>query len=148
LREHRAGLTTEWMAVPIADTERSLGSILRELMDGIRELLEKESKLAKQEIVSGARRAGAGVSLLAAGGALAIVGLVISEIAAFEALSLILPRWAAALCVGVPTLLVAGALGLVGIRKLRQASPVPEKAIEEASRTGHEIKGRFQEGMG
>jgi predicted signal transduction protein with EAL and GGDEF domain len=136
------------VAVPISDTDRSLGSVLRELMDGIRELLEKESKLAKREVVTGARRAAKGSALLAAGAIVAIVGLLMSEIAAFEALASIMPRWAAALCVGLPTLAVAGALALVGLAKLRRANPIPEQALEEAARTGSELKGRLQEGMG
>ena len=77
------------------------------------------------------KQAGRGAAVLAAAAVAALLAL--GALTAFFVLALdgAMPNWAAALCVTVLWALVAGGLGLLGRRELREVGmPVPEKAVE------------------
>jgi Putative Actinobacterial Holin-X, holin superfamily III len=57
-------------------------------------------------------------------------------------ISTALPWWAALLIVTVGILLVAGLLGLLGVRSIKKGTPpVPEQALTEAKLTTEALKG-------
>ena len=111
--------------------ERSTADLVKELSQHASTLVRQELQLAKTEMAEKGKQAGPGVAALAAA---AVAGLLaLGALTAFLVLALdgALPNWAAALCVAVLWALVAGGLGLLGRRELREVgTPVPEKTVE------------------
>lgn len=82
--------------------------------------------------------AGAVLGLLA-------LGFLFATLAA--ALATALPVWLSLLLVTVLLLVTAAALGLMGLRKVRSATPpVPELALTEAKRTTQVLRGNGSDG--
>jgi uncharacterized membrane protein SirB2 len=107
----------------------STTELVRRALDEARLLARAEVLHAKQELREEIRAAKASGILLGAGGVLALSGITIL----FTAIAMALPiaEWLAAIIVGVVLLLVAGALGLAGVKRL------PKKPL---ARTQERIK--------
>lgn len=116
--------------------ELSTGELVGRLGEQVSRLVRDELALATDELKEKGKQAGGG-----AAGVTAWFGVAALVIAAIAALSLVLPVWASALIVGVVLLLIAGALGLIGMRKLKHATPpVPEQAMRSTRRDIEAIK--------
>jgi hypothetical protein len=103
--------------------ERPIGELLKQLANETTTLVKQELDLAKAEMREKAGKAGPGVGMWGAAGA---VGLL-----AGGALDGVMPNWLAALIVGLVYAAVAGALYVSGKHRVEEAgSPVPEKTIE------------------
>ena len=108
----------------------STGELVQRLSAQLSELVRRELDLARTELATKGKRAGAGAGLAGAGGVVALYGVGALIASAIAALALVVPVWLSALIVGVVLLLVAGVLALVGRRRLREATPpVPEQAV-------------------
>ena len=104
-------------------------------------LARLEMELASMELKGKVASLGLGVGLLvgAAFFGLFAVGFGLATIAA--ALSIVLDTWLALLIVFGSLLLLAGMLALVGLSRVRKATPpVPELAIQEAKLTTAALK--------
>jgi MFS family permease len=111
----------------------STGELVRRLSAQLSELVRRELDLARTELASKGKRAGAGAGLAGAGGVLALFGVGALIAAAIAGLATVMPVWLSALIVAAVLLLVAGVLALVGRGRLRQAAPpVPEQAVRGA----------------
>ena len=78
------------------------------MSEQVSDLVKGELELARTELTTKARRAGAGAGLMSAGGLLACYGLAVLLAAAIAALALIWPVWLAAVVVGIVVLVLAG----------------------------------------
>jgi hypothetical protein len=108
----------------------STGELVRRLSAQLSELVRRELYLARTELATKGKRAGAGAGLAGAGGVVALYGVGALVTAAIAGLATVVPVWLSALIVGVVLLFVAGVLALVGRRRLREATPpVPEQAV-------------------
>ena len=108
----------------------STGELVRRLSAQLSELFRRELELARTELTTKGKRAGAGAGLAGAGGVVALFGVGALVAAAVAGLATVVPVWLSALIVGVVLLLVAGVLALVGRGRLRGAAPpVPEQAV-------------------
>ena len=111
--------------------ERSTVDLVKDLSQQASTLVRQELQLAKTEMAEKGKQAGMGAAALAAA---AVAGLLaLGALTAFLILGLdgVMPNWAAALCVTVLWALVAGGLGLLGRRELRElGTPVPEMTVE------------------
>jgi hypothetical protein len=111
--------------------ERPIGELLKQLANETTTLVKQELDLAKAEMREKAGKAGPGVGMWGAAGA---VGLLAGgALTAFLILALdgVMPNWLAALIVGLVYAAVAGALYVSGKHRVEEAgSPVPEKTIE------------------
>jgi MFS family permease len=108
----------------------STGELVQRLSAQVSELVRRELDLARTELATKGKRAGAGAGLAGAGGVVTLFGVGALIASAIAGLATVVPVWLSALIVGVVLLLVAGVLALVGRSRLREATPpVPEQAV-------------------
>jgi hypothetical protein len=107
-----------------------LSDVFQDIVRNVREIIRAEIDLAKTEVCEEVSKA---VSSLAwaVGGALSgtLAAIFILWTAAY-ALSLIWPMWLATLMVAAALTLAAGGLLFIGIRRLRELRPTPERTIQ------------------
>jgi uncharacterized membrane protein YqjE len=111
--------------------DRGVGDLVKELSGQVSVLMHQEIELARTEATEKAKKAGVGAGMLGGAGVAAL--LMLGSLTAFLilALALVIPDWAAALCVTAVWSGVAGFLALRGRERVRQVgAPVPEKTVE------------------
>ncbi len=114
------------------DTERSIGTIVKELMENISTLFRSEIALLKWELKDTAAKLGGGAALFAGALFVALCGVAFL----FVTLVLVLvrlgiPAWLSALIVTVVLFAVAGVLALMGKKKFAAAEFVPKQSVEQ-----------------
>lgn len=117
------------------EQERTVGQLVADASSDISTLVNREIQLAKTEVTRGLKIGGQGVGFLAGAAFLGLLGLIFLFHTLAHTLDVWLPLWAGYLIVMVLLFLVAALLGLLGVRKLKKAKPVPEKAIRNAQET-------------
>jgi uncharacterized membrane protein YqjE len=131
----------------MADSERPVSELMRELSTQTSTLVHQELELAKLELAEKGKQAGIGAGMF--GGA-SVVGLyAVGALTACLVLALAtaVTGWLAALIVAVVYGAVAGALALMGKAKVKQAvPPVPEQATESVKEDVQWTKTRAQQG--
>lgn len=131
------------MAEPgsVVHDDPSVAELLTRLSEQSTRLVRDELELAKVEISSKVRHAGAGAGMFGAAGVLAWFGLGSLIATAILALSLALPAWLAALVVTVVVFAAAGVAALAGRRQVQEAAPpVPRETIDSVERDVAEVK--------
>ncbi len=127
---------------PPGQDDRSLGELLGELMRETTTLVRQEVSLAKTEISHNIAQVGKDVAFLAAGGAVAYIGLM--AIVAAVILLLVkhtsLPAWGAALLVGIVVAVVGGVLVMKGLSALKTQDIAPRQTIETLKEDGQWAK--------
>ena len=113
---------------------------MTQLSEQTSRLVRDELQLAQVELKDTAKRAGLGAGLFSAAGVLALFGLGALIATAISALTLVLPLWASALIVAVVLFIAAGVAGLVGKKQVQQATPTPERTVENVKRDVAEVK--------
>jgi hypothetical protein len=131
----------------MADSERPVGELMRELSAQTSTLVRQELELAKLELSEKGKQAGIGVGMF--GGA-SVVGLYAAG-ALTACLILVLATavtgWLAALIVAVVYGAAAAGLALMGRVRVKQAvPPVPEQATDSVKEDVQWTKTRAQEG--
>lgn len=112
-------------------SDRSLGTIIKDLTADFSTLFRSEIALVKLEIRESIAKLGGGAALLAGAVALALVGsafLFVTITLALVALGV--PPWASSLIVTVVLFAGATLLGLLGRKKLQAVKFVPNESIE------------------
>jgi uncharacterized membrane protein YqjE len=110
--------------------DRSISSVLRDIVQNVQDIVRSELRLAKIEIGEELTKAKTAVVLLgisAVGGFLAVF---FALIAAVFALSKIVPNWAAALIVAAAMGIGAAALAYAGRKRLRRVNTIPAHTVE------------------
>jgi Putative Actinobacterial Holin-X, holin superfamily III len=111
--------------------ERPVGELLRELSQQTTTLVRQELELAKAELAQKGKQAGVGAGLLTGAGVVGLVAFGALTACFIAVLATAMSTWLAALIVAVVYAAVAGALALVGKRRVMQATPAtPEQTIE------------------
>lgn len=100
-----------------------------EMTRDVRELVALEIALARAELETAARRARMGLVLFGAACVTAMLGLAMLPVGLALAVGRELPLWAAFLAVGGGLLVVAAAVGAVGVARLRNVDLMPRRAI-------------------
>jgi uncharacterized membrane protein YraQ (UPF0718 family) len=111
--------------------DRPIGELLKQLADETTILVRQELDLAKAEMREKGRKAGPGVGMIGAAGAVGL--LAAGALTAFFVLALdgAMPNWLAALIVAVVYGAIAGFLYMRGKEKVDDAgSPAPRQTIE------------------
>ena len=123
---------------PPDSAEKSLGEIVGEVSAKAQLLVREEIELAKVELTQKATKLAKGAGFFIGAGALAFFGLIF----AFHFLAWGIANWAGLatwvgyLIVTAFLFLVAGVLGLLGLRSVKKGTPpTPDLAIEEARKT-------------
>ena len=106
--------------------DASLSDLLGELTGQMGELFRQEVELAKVEAKQEAKRAGAGVGMLGAAGAVGLTALIIASIALAELIDQALSRALSFALVAVAWVIVAAVLMRAGKAKLAAVKPLPQ----------------------
>lgn len=121
--------------------ERTLGQLVASASADLSALFRGEIALAKAELGKQVKKAGIGGALLAAAGVVGFYSVYFIFITIAEGIQALgLPRWLSFLIVTVFMLLVAAALALLGIRRMKTVEPTPAKTIKNAKATVAGIK--------
>lgn len=115
--------------------ERTIGQLVADATHDISTIVRGEIALAKAEVTSGAKIAGTGVGLLVGAAFVGLLGLVLFFHFMAWLIAVWLPVWAGYLIVAGLLFVIAAVLGLLGVKSLKKAKPVPTKAIKEAQDT-------------
>jgi hypothetical protein len=122
----------------------TIGRLVADASRDISTLLSKEIELAKSELKVSVKAGGVGIGLFAAAGFLLLLAVIMLSVAIAyfinwngKGLSL---HWAFLIVFGLYVLL-AGLLGFVGVKKVKQVR-APEKAIEQGREIPKALKGQ------
>jgi len=124
-----------------AEPEPSLGELVASASKAASDLMRAEIELAKAELKTEAKKAAVGGGMF--GGA-ALFGLfaflLLSFAAAYGVATALDSTWVGFLIVGGGYLLLAGILGLIGLKSVKKVGP-PEATVRTARKTVEELKG-------
>jgi uncharacterized membrane protein len=116
--------------MPQRNEEPSLGELFASLARDTSNLVRQEVELARTEMTRKATSAGKELGYIAAGGAVAYVGLIVLAFAIVWLLAEVLPLWLSALIVG----LVVAAIGYFvlqkGLSDFKRLNLAPKQTIE------------------
>jgi uncharacterized membrane protein YqjE len=119
----------------VANHNRSIADVLRDVMMQVTTLLRKEAELARVELSENINRAALGLGLIVGGSVLLIPALVILLEAAVAALEQNGMRSAeAAGIIGGVALVLGFILIVIGVSRLRVKSLMPNKTIQQLQR--------------
>ena len=126
-------------------SQKSLGELFADLSAQISALVRQEVQLAKTEITGKIAGFAVGAVALVVAALLGLGAFLVILAAAVAALSLVLPVWAAALIVAVVLLILAGVAAMIGIKKIKSATPpVPQKTIETLKEDAQWLKNQVK----
>jgi hypothetical protein len=118
-----------------------LGAATKSIADHAMALVRLEVKLAALELKKKGAALGVGIGLLVGAALFSVFALGFLLASAAAGIATALPWWAALLIVGGALLLLAGVLGLIGLKSVKRGvPPVPEQAIDEAKATREAVK--------
>lgn len=123
------------------DNDRTLGTIVKELVGDIQTLFRSEIALLKLEIKDTVAKLGGGIGMFAGAAFVAIFGVAFLFVTILLVLiRLGIPAWVSALIVTVVLFAVAGALAFMGKKKFAAVSFVPNRSIEQVKHDIDAIK--------
>jgi len=131
-------------STPVRPTpdDPTIGRLVADASRDISSLLSKEIELAKSELKVSVKAGGLGLGLFAAAGFLLLLGVIFLSIALAYFIHWLGPGLGLSyLLVFVLYLLLAGLLGFIGYRKVKQVR-APEKAIEQGREIPRALKGK------
>ena len=112
------------------EKDRSVPELLQDIVANVQQIIRSEVLLARTEVKEEALQAGKAGRLLIGGAAVAFYALGFLLLCLVYALAMVVAAWAAALIVGAGLGIIAAVLLRVGVRRLRQVSPTPQRTIE------------------
>lgn len=119
----------------------STGELVSRVSQDVSRLVRDELRLAQVEVSGKAKTAGVGAGMLGAAGVLALYGVAVLIATVILALARAMDAWLAALIVCVVLLAAAGVAGLLGKRRVAEATPpTPERTVENVKRDVDAVK--------
>jgi uncharacterized membrane protein YqjE len=113
------------------DSDRSLGTIIKDLTADLSMLLRSEIALLKLELKEAAAKLGGGAAMMAAAVFLGLIGLAFLFVTiTLGMIAAGLPPWLSSLIVTVVLFAAAGLLVVLGKKKLAGVNFVPTESIE------------------
>jgi hypothetical protein len=125
---------------PVAAEEPTIGKLVVDASRDVSSLIQSEIALAKSELKVSVKAGGISIALFGAAAFLGLLAIIMLSVAFayFIAMTGLDLAWCFLIVFGA-YLLVAGLLGFVGIRKIKQVKP-PERAIVQAKETRSLLK--------
>jgi len=115
----------------LADTsDRSISSVLRDIVGNVQDIVRSELRLAKIEFGEEITKAKAAGILLGLSAAAGFIAVFFALIAALFGLTLVMPNWAAALVIAVVLGVVALVMLSSGRKLLRKVHPLPKHTVD------------------
>jgi membrane protein implicated in regulation of membrane protease activity len=127
------------VAEPLVDRTASLGDLVKDASNQVSTLVRAEIELAKLEITKSVKQGAIGGGFFAAAAATALFSLFFFWFMIGEILAIWLPRWAAFIIVFVLMVLIAAALGYLGVRRVKKIKK-PEQTIASLNETAQVLK--------
>jgi uncharacterized membrane protein YqjE len=125
--------------------EPTVGALVNDLTTQVPDLIRSELRLAQAEMAEKGKRAGIGLGMFSAAGLLAFLGLATLIATLVLVLDLFLPAWAAALIVAIVLFVAAAVSGLMGKKKVDEATPMsPERAVSGVKEDIATVKGQHR----
>lgn len=127
---------------PVKDTDPTIGALVIDASRDISTLISKEIQLAKSELKVSVKHGGTGIGLFAGAAFIAVLAIIMLSVAIAYFLSMtgLHLAWCF-LIVFAFYLLVAAALGFVGLKQVKQVK-APERAIHQGKEIPAAFKGR------
>lgn len=127
---------------PAVTEEPTIGKLVVDASRDVSGLIQKEIALAKSELKVSVRAGGLSIGLFAAAAFLGVLAIIMLSVAIAHFISFtgLDVAWGF-LIVFFLYLLIAGILGLVGVKKIKQVRP-PERAIGQAKEFPSALRGR------
>ena len=114
------------------ETDRSIGTIIKGLMENISTLFRSEIALLKWELKDTLAKVGTGAGMFAGAAFVALFGVAFLFVTIMLVLvRLGVPAWLSALIVTVVLFAVAGVLAIIGRKKFAQAQFVPKESVDQ-----------------
>lgn len=114
-----------------SESERSLGTIIKDLTADLSNLFRSEIALLKHELKESASKLGGGAALMAAALFLGLFGLAFLFVTITLGLvALGVPAWLSSLIVTVVLFVATGVLAMMGKKKLQDVNFVPSDSID------------------
>lgn len=126
-------------------TDARVFTLVRRLADEVSTLFTKELALLKVETTNAIRDTQAGITSMAAGGAVLYAGFLFLLVSAFLALSLVVEGWLAALIVGAVVSIIGAIMLASGKKKLEASSLKPEHTQAAMQKDREMIKRNINE---
>ena len=125
---------------PAATEEPTIGKLVIDASRDVSSLVQSEIALVKSELKISAKAGGLSIALFAAAGFLAVLAIIMLSVAIayFLHMTGLDLAWCFLIVFGAYVLL-AGLLGFVGSRKIKQVK-APERSIEQAKETSALLK--------
>ncbi len=121
--------------------EKSAGELVKEISGLVPRLVREELKLAQLELASKGKQAGIGAGLLGGSGIIVLYAIGCLLASAIIAISGVISAWLSALIVGVALLAVCAIASLIGVDRLKRATPpMPKQAIDSVQADVKKIK--------
>lgn len=111
------------------ETNRSISEILQGITTNVQQIIRAEVLLARTEVKEEAAQVGRAGRPLIGGALAALYAAGFLLLCCVYALEIVVAAWAAALIVGGGVAIAAALLIKVGLRRLRQVSPIPQRSI-------------------
>lgn len=109
--------------------ERSIATVLKDIVENIQEIVRAEIRLAKIEVRQEVAKAQRSLTMLIVGGAFAVLALTFVLLACVYLLAIVVSPWIAALIVAVAAGGIGGAFIAVGMKRMRQVAVAPPKVV-------------------
>jgi membrane protein len=130
----------------MAENERPVAELLKELSEQTSTLVHQELELAKLELAEKGKRAGAGAGMFGGAGMVGLYAVGALTAAIVLLLATAMDGWLAALIVAAAYGVLAGGLALAGRSQVKQAGPpVPQQATESVKEDVQWAKVKAQE---
>ena len=130
----------------MADSDRPVGELLKELSEQTTTLVRQELELAKLELTEKGKKAGIGAGMFGGAGIVGFYAVGALTACLILALATAVDGWLAALIVAALYGVAAGVLALSGKSKVQQAvPPVPEQAVDSVKEDVQWTKSRAKQ---
>lgn len=111
------------------DNGRSIGTVLKDIVGNVQQIVRSEIRLASVEVREEAGKAGRSAALVIVGGAIAVLALGCALIAAISLLATMVALWSAALIVAALTGVVGAIFIAAGMKRMRQITMTPTRTL-------------------
>jgi uncharacterized membrane protein YqjE len=129
------------MPTHAADNGRSVGTAVKDVADHAKRVINLELELAKLELSRKVVSLGLGIAFGVGAALFAVLGIAFAWATLAAVFATFLSTWLALLVVTGILFLLAGALGLLALTRIRRGTPpVPKQAIAEAKLTTEALK--------
>src|SRR5689334_6196871 len=112
------------------EKDRSVSELLQDIVANVQQIIRSEVLLAKTEVKEEALQASKAARYLGIGGAAALYGVGFLLLFCVYALATAIAAWAAALIVGIVLSIIAAVLLKIGVTRIKQVSPTPQRTIQ------------------